>query len=177
MEPLKHVIVPGMGTQLIRHGMTIDQVVANIGPFDECYDRSEPEIGFVGYLWHDQDIHLRCYREAKTVDWIMFGTKSNLYLGDIRVYDTPNLVVLFGLHDPHPFDAGAIIFPQLCVQVDEPDRKRGYASMHTGTGSFFYVMLLSAGEVEKLQARTPAFPEYDWKRWLKVRLVEPRDAE
>jgi hypothetical protein len=119
-------------------------------------------------------VHLRCYKEAKTVDWIMFGTKSNLYLGDIRVYDTPNLVVLFGLHDPHPLLSGdTVIFPSLGIQVGDPSDTNGYASMHTGTGSFFSVRIRSADEVERLQTRTPPLLEYDWKQWIKPNLLPP----
>ncbi len=168
MSQIKHTISPLQGTHLVQHGMAIEEVVNGIGPYGKRFDRSEGIGGFVGYMWEEQDLQVRTDPKTGLVNWIMYCPKADLYLGDVRVFDMPNLIVLFAMHDPHPLEVGdKVIYTRLGLQVEIPMNKDGYASMHTGTGSFFYVMPLSAAKVEYLKNCHPPLPEYDWKRWLK----------
>jgi hypothetical protein len=168
MAEIKHMIVPYKGTQLVQHGMTIDQVVEGVGNYEEIYDASAGDYPFLGYFWHQQDLQVRVDPQTRQVNWIMFCPKADLYLGDVRVFDMPNLIVLFAMHDPHPLEVcDKVVYTRLGLQIEIPMNKDGYATMHTGTGSFFYVMPLSAAKVEYLNNCDPPLPEYDWKRWLK----------
>jgi hypothetical protein len=171
MTKQKHTIIPGKGTDLIQHGMTLEEVVSKIGMYDKCYKQPNPLNSYVDYTWSKQDVQLRFLRMSTQVNCILFHTKSNLYLDNVPVFSVPNHVVLFGMHDAYPIEvADKVIFTNLCIQVENPLFQNGYSSMHTGSGSLFYVSLLSFEQSEQMRQHTPAYPEYDWKIWLKQTL-------
>jgi hypothetical protein len=87
------------------------------------------------------------------------------------VFDTPNLVVLLGMHDPHPLWEGMthVIYPTLGVLTASPPPEYGYS--HDECDDFIIaVVLLSQADVDGYLKSNPLLPEYDWKQWIKPNL-------
>jgi hypothetical protein len=168
MSDDKHRIVPRGGTTYVPMGASLDVVLSNLGKYDRCVE--SPEDGRASYFWRRLGIHVITDWETKHVNWLAYRNPTELYLGDVSVFDAPNLVVLFSSHDPLPLrDGSYAVFTQLGLYTEIPPSDFGYS--HEECDDFIIaVVFFDQKRLTAYLSADPPLPHYDWKQWIKPNL-------
>jgi hypothetical protein len=169
MARKQHQLKPLLGTDLVEHGEHIDAVIVKMGAYQKRTVHSDS--GWIGYHWDSGRIMVNTDSATERVKWMAFHKGTNLFLGDIPVFESPNLVVLLGMHDPHPLmNRHNAIFTNLGIRTEIPPSEYGYS--HDECDDFIQaVVLLSAADVDGYLKTNPPLPAYNWREWIKPNLL------